>query len=134
MPVQQGLEFSPVDVGNELNVLDKTVVSDKETVEEEGDDSSSPLEEQGSHEGEGSKFGSEDISSRSDESSLEWVKNIGVFDYRQVETDGLIGDGIETMSFEVLCQELEVSTVNHLSIDIHHPSSLPFIHSSSPIH
>ena len=109
VPVQQGLEFSPVDVGNELNVLDKTIVNEEEAVEEEGNDTSSPLEEHGSHEG---------SSSRSDESSLEWVKNIGVFEFRQEETDGLVGDGIETMSFEVLCQELEVSTVNYLSIDI----------------
>ena len=109
VPFQQGLEFSPVDVGNELNVLDKTIVNEEEAVEEEGNDTSSSLEEHGSHEG---------SSSRSDESSLEWVKNIGVFEFRQEETDGLVGDGIETMSFEVLCQELEVSTVNHLSIDI----------------
>ena len=109
VPFQQGLEFSPVDVGNELNVLDKTIVNEEEAVEEEGNDTSSSLEEHGSHEG---------SSSRSDESSLEWVKNIGVFEFRQDETDGLVGDGIETMSFEVLCQELEVSTVNHLSIDI----------------
>ena len=118
VPVQQGLEFSPVDVGNELNILDKTIVSDEEAIEEEGNDTSSPLEEHGSHEGEGSKFGSEDSSSRSDESNLEWVKNIGVFEFRQEETDGLVGDGIETMSFQVLCQELEVSIVNHLFIDI----------------
>ena len=109
VPFQQGLEFSPVDVGNELNVLDKTIVNEEEAVEKEGNDMSSPLEEHGSH---------EDSSSRSDESSLEWVKNIGVFEFRQEETDGLVGDGIETMSFEVLCQELEVSTVNYLSIDI----------------
>lgn len=118
VPPVESEEYSPIDVGSELYNLDKTL-------EEEGEDEESY--DEGEEDGDdtsynGSKFDSEEGSSRTDDSNVEWIKCINVFEYRLSKND-LIGSGSsgsgrggggavpsddELMTYGMLINDLEV--------------------------
>ena len=95
--------FSPVDVGNELYNLDKTLEDEYEDSEEE--------EEEGLYGDEGESEGSSLHTEANN--GLEWIKSINVFEYR-LSTDevGAMGkreSDEELMTYGLLINELEVS-------------------------
>ena len=114
VPASQNAEFSPIDVGSELYNLDKTLEEDcegEESEEDEYDDEDGSSKNDGSGEDDGG-------SSRTDDSNLEWIKCIGVFEYRvsrEIATSRGNGqvvasdeDGYELMDYGLLINELEV--------------------------
>lgn len=106
--------FSPVDVGNELYNLDKTL-------EDEYEDEEESEEEEEEEESYGSKIGSEEDggSSRTEDSNLEWIKCITVFEYRASRDDLTCrsgpSDDDELMSYGLLINELEVCSLHSCS-------------------
>ncbi len=123
VPIEQISEFSPVDVGSDLYNLDKTL---EEVHDGMNDEESFDEDDVSYDEDEGSKGGSEeDGSSRTDDSNLEWIKCIGVFEYRLSRDitiggksgmssgcgdggDGGVVSDDELMDYGLLINELEV--------------------------
>ena len=113
VPKAEGEEFSPVDIGSGLYDLDKTLEGEYEEEEESGEEC---YGDDSSYGETGSKPGSEEESStRTDESNLEWIKNITVFEYRQSVDEGVgYPEGVaeeeedECMTYGLLINELEV--------------------------